>query len=119
VDRQPARLPRITVAIQTGVMPHPADDPRAALAITRGLQGQLQKARQAGDEATAAAIQATINRAMSIVRRGTAAPQRAPTFGAPPPREPLSSLDEAEEDTGWAEIVVDRRASHHQPRRWR
>jgi hypothetical protein len=51
-------------------MPHPADHPAAALAITRGLPGQLQKAKANGDLATAAAIEHALARARRIVRTG-------------------------------------------------
>jgi hypothetical protein len=71
-------------------MPHPADDPIAALAITRGLPGQLQKAKQNGDAVAAQAINAALARARRILARTTA------------PEE------------GWAEIVADNR----QRRRW-
>jgi hypothetical protein len=43
-------------------MPHPADHPAVALAITRGLPGQMQKAKASGDTATAAAIEAPPDR---------------------------------------------------------
>jgi hypothetical protein len=53
-------------------MPHPADHPLAAAAILRGLSNQLQKAKAAGDEATAAAIQAAFHRAQIVVKRAAA-----------------------------------------------
>jgi len=83
-------------------MPHPADHPIAALAISRSLPGQLQKAKAAGDHATVAALEAVLVRARKILR--TPAP--------PPPRPRLLAPPPAEE--GWAEIVSDRRAQ----RRW-
>jgi hypothetical protein len=86
-------------------MPHPCDHPAVALAITRGLPGQMQKAKQNGDVATAQAIEAALARARRIVARG-AAPM-------PPPRPPLP----APAEEGWAEIVVDSRGRHQ--RRWR
>jgi hypothetical protein len=76
-------------------MPHPADHPAAALAITRGLPGQLQKAKQNGDTAAAQAIEAALARARRIVARPPVAPPRPPL----PAREP----------DGWAEVVVDNR----------
>ena len=84
-------------------MPHPADDPLAALAITRGLPGQLQKAKAAGDLATVAALEAVLVRARSILRTTTA---------PPPSRQPLPAPPS--EEGGWAEIVTDRRPR----RRW-
>jgi len=82
-------------------MPHPADYPLAAAAIIRGLSNQSQKAKAAGDEATAAAIQAAFDRAQAIVKR-SAASQHIPGYAPPPPPLP-------EREEGWAEIVVDRR----------
>jgi hypothetical protein len=81
-------------------MPHPADDPIAALAITRGLPGQLQKAKATGDLATIAALEAVLVRARKVLR-ATAPPPPRPPLLAPPPEE------------GWAEIVADNRP------RWR
>jgi hypothetical protein len=80
-------------------MPHPCDHPAAAEAICRGLPGQLQKAKQNGDTATAQAIEAALARARRIIARP---PVR-------PPRPPLP----AQEVEGWAEVVVDNRR-----RRW-
>jgi hypothetical protein len=82
-------------------MPHPADHPLAAAAILRGLSNQLQKAKAAGDEATAAAIQAAFHRAQIVVKRA-AAHQHVPGYA--PPRPPLPEREE-----GWVEIVSDRR----------
>ena len=76
-------------------MPHPCDHPAAALAITRGLPGQLQKAKANGDLATARAIEIALARARRIVAAGSAPP-------LPPPPPPPA-------DQGWAEIVVDNR----------
>jgi hypothetical protein len=81
-------------------MPHPADDPIAALAITRGLPSQLQKAKAAGDLATVAALEAVLIRARKVLR-ATAPPPPRPPLLAPPPEE------------GWAGIVADNRP------RWR
>jgi hypothetical protein len=88
-------------------MPHPADHPAAALAITRGLPGQLQKAKANGDLATAAAIEHALARARRIVANGSAPPRqdRPPPARQPPPPPPP--------EEGWAEIVMDRRS-----RRW-
>ena len=61
-------------------MPHPADDPAAALAITRGLPGQLQKAKAAGDLATVAALEAVLVRARKILRATRRRPRRALRF---------------------------------------
>ena len=61
-------------------MPHPADDPIAALAITRGLPGQLQKAKQNGDAVAAQAINAALARARRILARTTAPRPRARRF---------------------------------------
>lgn len=77
-------------------MPHPADNPLAALAITRGLPGQLQKAKAAGDLATVAALEAVLMRARKVLR-ATAPPSPRPQLPAPPA------------EGGWAEIAVDRR----------
>jgi hypothetical protein len=85
-------------------MPHPADHPAAALAITRGLSNQLQKAKAAGDHATVAALEAALARARQMVARAAA---------QSPPRPPQPT-PQAEE--GWAEIVSDRR---QRPQRWR
>jgi hypothetical protein len=116
-------------------MPHPADHPAAALAITRSLPGQLQKAKQAGDTATAAAIEAALARAHRIALPALRAagatgarsvtpepippqprppqpPHPTPTPKPPRPRPPVNQLESAGE--GWAEVVVDRRQ-----RRWR
>jgi hypothetical protein len=80
-------------------MPHPCDHPAAALAISRGIPGQLQKAKATGDHATVAALEAVLMRARKILR--AAAPSRPPLPAWPP-------------ETGWAEIVED-----NQPRkRW-
>jgi hypothetical protein len=87
-------------------MPHPCDHPAVAAAIGRGLPGQMQKARQNGDHAAAAAIEAALARARRIVAAGNAPrPDRppAPAVLPPPP------------DDGWAEIVQDRR---QRARRW-
>jgi hypothetical protein len=73
-------------------MPHPCDHPAVALAITRGLPSQLQKAKQSGDHAAVQAIEAALVRARRIVAAGA----------APPPP-----------DQGWAEIVVDNRRRRH------
>jgi hypothetical protein len=70
-------------------MPHPCDHPAAALAITRGLPSQLQKAKQNDDHATARAIEAALVHARRIVAAESIPP-------------------------GWAEIVEDRRRQ----RRW-
>jgi hypothetical protein len=78
-------------------MPHPADHPAAALAITRGLSNQLQKAKAAGDDVAAAAIEAMLARARRIV-------ERAAAQSSLPSRPPLPEREE-----GWAEIVSDRR----------
>jgi hypothetical protein len=75
-------------------MPHPCDHPAAALAITRGLPGQLQKAKQNGDAAAAQAIEAALARARRIIAQSPARP----------PRPPLPAKEE-----GWAELVVDNR----------
>jgi hypothetical protein len=93
-------------------MPHPCDHPAVALAITRGLPGQMQKAKQAGDTATAQAIEAVLIRARRIARpleqaRATTAPSPKPP---PPPRPPVQHG--REDGEGWAEIVVDRRRRH-------
>ena len=116
-------------------MSHPADHPLAALAIMRGLTGQLQKAKQAGDMATVAAIEAVLARARKIARpieqaRSRAAqassqpeprppePQPVPPPRPPglPPRPPTprppKPLPQMEEEDGWAEIVVDNRRRH-------
>jgi hypothetical protein len=118
-------------------MPHPADDPRAALAITRGLTSQLQKAKQTGDPATAAAIEAVLIRARRIARpleqarsralQATTPPEPQPIPPQPrppqpphpnpspkpkPPRPPVQH--DLAEPEGWAEIVRDTRQ-----RRWR
>jgi hypothetical protein len=71
--------------------------------IIRGLPGQMQKAKQNGDVATAQAIEAALARARRIVARG-AAP------AVPAPRPPIP----APAEEGWAEVVVDNRR-----RRWR
>jgi hypothetical protein len=81
-------------------MPHPADDPIAALAITRGLPGQLQKAKQNGDAVAAQAINAALARARRILARTTAPRPSRPPLPTPP-------------EEGWAEIVADNRP------RWR
>jgi hypothetical protein len=117
-------------------MPHPCDHPAVALAITRSLPGQLQKAKQAGDTATAAAIEAALARAHRIalpaLRAAGAAgarsstpepvpprppqpPHPTPTPKPPKPRPPVNQFEPADE--GWAEIVVDSRGRHQ--RRWR
>jgi hypothetical protein len=86
-------------------MPHPADHPLAAAAIVRALSNQLQKAKAAGDDEAASAIQAAIDRAQRMVKR-----VQAHTPPRPSP-EPSSVSDKG----GWAEIVVDRR---QHPRRF-
>jgi hypothetical protein len=120
-------------------MPHPADHPAVALAITRGLPGQMQKAKQAGDTATAQAIEAGLARARRIAMPALRAagnngaragpepqpippqprppqpPHPTPSPKPPPPRPPVQQ-DPAELE-GWAEIVVDNRGRHQ--RRWR
>jgi hypothetical protein len=92
-------------------MPHPADHPLAAAAIVRALSNQLQKAKAAGDEATAAAVKAVLDRAQRIVKRGAAQTHPSP----PPPRLSFPASVEVEPE-GWAEIVSDRR---QRPQRWR
>jgi hypothetical protein len=101
-------------------MPHPCDHPAVALAITRGLPGQLQKAKQTGDTAAAQAIEAALAQARRIIalqdgRRRIAGEPSAgkPMHGAQPSRPPLPVQGEE----GWAEIVVDNRGRHQ--RRWR
>jgi hypothetical protein len=82
-------------------MPHPCDHPLAALAITRGLTGQLQKAKQTGDTAAAQAIEAALARARRVL-------------AAPAVRLPRPPVAAPAQEQGWAEIVSDRRQ-----RRWR
>jgi hypothetical protein len=119
-------------------MSHPADHPAAALAITRSLPGQLQKAKQAGDVAAATAIEAALARARRIAMPALRAagnngaraappepqpippqprppqpPHPTPSPKPPPPRPPVQHG--REDGAGWAEIVVDRR----QRQRWR
>jgi hypothetical protein len=65
-------------------MPHPCDHPAAALAITRGLPGQLQKAKANGDLATARAIEIALARARRIVAGASAPPRND--------RPPLATL---------------------------
>jgi hypothetical protein len=89
-------------------MPHPCDHPAVALAITRGLPGQMQKAKANGDHATAQAIEAALVRARRVVAD-------AERRSAPP--RPASVLPPAPDQGGWAEIVVDNRGRHQ--RRWR
>jgi hypothetical protein len=112
-------------------MPHPADHPAVALAITRGLPGQLQKAKANGDHATAQAIEAALVRARRIARpleqaRATTEPQPIPPqprppqpphpTPSPPPPPPRPPVQHGRKDgDGWAEIVVDRRRQQ----RWR
>lgn len=93
-------------------MPHPCDHPAAAMAITRSLNGQMQKAKQAGDLAAAQAIEAAMVRARRIVAQTQPRPPARPIVQhvAPPP--PAQEREE-----GWAEIVEDRR-SHRQRQRW-
>jgi hypothetical protein len=115
-------------------MPHPCDHPAVALAITRGLPGQLQKAKASGDTATAAAIEAALIRArriaMPALRAAGAAGARSstpepippqprppqpphPTPSPRPPPPPRPPVQHGREDgEGWAEIVVDRRRRH-------
>jgi hypothetical protein len=86
-------------------MPHPCDHPAVALAITRGLPGQMQKAKQNGDVAATQAIEAALARARRVVAD-------AERRSAPP--RPASVLPPAPDQGGWAEIVRDTRQ-----RRWR
>ena len=95
-------------------MPHPCDHPAAALAITRGLTGQLQKAKANGDHATAAAIEAALARARRIVAAGGPHPQPV-TPPRPMPSPP--PLPPPVEEQGWAKIVSDRRPGRRGP--WR
>jgi hypothetical protein len=112
-------------------MPHPCDHPAVALAITRGLPGQMQKAKANGDHAAAQAIEAALIRARRIARpleqaRATTPPEPQPIPPHPrppqpphpnpspkPPPPPRPPVQHGREDgEGWAEIVVDRRRRH-------
>jgi hypothetical protein len=112
-------------------MPHPCDHPAVALAITRGLPGQMQKAKANGDHATAQAIEAALVRARRIARpleqarantpepqpippqpRPPQPPHPTPSPKPPPPRPPVQHG--REDGEGRAEIVRDTRQ-----RRWR
>jgi hypothetical protein len=86
-------------------VPHPCDHPAVALAITRGLPGQMQKAKQSGDHATAQAIETALVRARRVVAD-------AERRSAPP--RPASVLPPPPDQGGWAEIVRNTRQ-----RRWR
>jgi hypothetical protein len=115
-------------------MPHPCDHPAVALAIARGLPGQMQKAKANGDHAAAQVIEAALIRARRIARpleqarattpepqpippqpRPPQPPHPTPSPKPPPPRPPVQHAPPPEE--GWAEIVVDNRGRHQ--RRWR
>jgi hypothetical protein len=91
-------------------MPHPCDHPAAALAITRGVPSQLQKAKQAGDHAAVAAIEVALVRARRIVAAGNSPQPQHARAPAPAPIPPPPPQDE-----GWAEIIQDRR---QRGRRW-
>jgi hypothetical protein len=62
-NRGRKRKGRATFGDSEDEVPHPCDHPAVALAITRGLPGQMQKAKQNGDHATALAIEAALVRA--------------------------------------------------------